>query len=98
MGNAPKNAKSKSGLCLGFQHIREKGPRTALENAINEWTEIEIADADSPVFGWSAGLVKDSIRNYHASAMVATKTRYFPLHLRNIAGWFIDDVLFPYDL
>ena len=50
------------------------------------------------IFGWNAGLVKDSIRNYHASALVCTPSHYFPLHMRNIAGWFLDNVLMPYVL
>ena len=90
--------KTRDELKNGFQHIRKNSPKTALDNAIIEWTETEVADSDSPIFGWSAGLVKESIRSYHASAMVATKATFFPLHMCNIAGWFLGDVLTPYVL
>ena len=93
-----KVRKTRQRINSGFQHIRKNSPKTSLDNAIIEWTETELADSESPIFGWSAGLVKESIKSYRSSAMVATKTTFFPLHMRNIAGWFLDDVLIPYVL
>ncbi|CAE7628081.1 unnamed protein product [Symbiodinium sp. CCMP2592] len=46
-----------------------------------------------PLHGWSAGLVKECLRNHSASNVYARPVTNFFLTLHDVAGWFFDDVL-----
>ena len=58
---AKAKVKAKSDLDGGFAYCRAEGPRSNVHNRQIEWTEIEIHREDSLTFGWSAGLVKESL-------------------------------------
>ena len=49
--------KETSDLQKGF----DCGPRPNMHSRHTEWTEIEIHKEGSPIFVWSAGLVKESL-------------------------------------
>ena len=68
----PKEKKPASTLQAGFDFIRAEGPRTKIGNRQVEWAEIEVNRTDGPLSGWSAGLVKECLRN-HSNSQVYSK-------------------------
>ena len=87
--------KAPSDLQVGFDYIRKEGPRTNCNNKQTEWTEIEIHRPDSPIFGWSAGLVEKSLKGYASSNVFAEPVTQFYMTMYDLQGWFLDDVLIP---
>eukprot|EP00438_Fugacium_kawagutii_P031852 Skav230348 [mRNA] locus=scaffold25:300997:302825:- [translate_table: standard] len=87
--------KAKSDLEDGFSHIRNEGPRSNIHNRQTEWTEIEIHRQDSPIFGWSAGLVKESLKGYASTNVFAEPVTDFYLTLHDLREWFLHDCLYP---
>ena len=87
--------KETSDLQKGFDFIRSSGPRSNMHNRQTEWTEVEMHKEGSPIFGWSAGLVKESLRGYANSNVFADSTSNFFVTLRDLQGWFLHDVLVP---
>ncbi|CAE7386029.1 unnamed protein product [Symbiodinium sp. CCMP2592] len=80
-------------LQSGFAYIKANGPRSNIGNQQIEWAVIETRRTDSPLHGWSAGLVKECLRG-HASGIVYAKTMNdFYLTLHDLAAWFLDDVV-----
>ena len=72
-----------------------KKPKTAIHNRQTEWTEIEIHREDSPIFGWSAGLVKESLKGYGSSNVFVEPVADFFLTLKDLRAWFLEDCLAP---
>ena len=57
----------------GLLYIRVEGPQSNVHNRRTEWTELESHREDGPIFDWSAGLVKESLKNYaSANGLVET--------------------------
>ena len=52
----------------GFDYIRSNGPIGPDQNQNVEWTEIERNRPESPIFGWQAGLIKESLANLTSGA------------------------------
>ena len=88
-----KEKKPANALQAGFDFIRNEGPRTNIGNRQVEWAEIEVNRTDGPLSGWSAGLVKECLRNHSNSQVYSKPQTDFYLTLYDIAGWFLDDVL-----
>lgn len=88
-------AKPKTALEEGFAFIRDEGPRSNIHNRQTEWTEIEIHREDSPIFGWSAGLVKESLKGYGSSNVFVEPVADFFLTLKDLRAWFLEDCLAP---
>ena len=89
--NKPKQ--DQNDLRVGFDYIRAQGPKTNVNNQQTEWAEIETHRSDSPLNGWSAGLVKECLRSLSTGNVHAKPDHKFPLTLHDIAGWFLGDVL-----
>ncbi|CAE7258973.1 unnamed protein product [Symbiodinium sp. CCMP2592] len=90
----PRPVKEDCGdLQAGFDYIREFGPKSNMGNGQTEWAEIETRRLGGPLHGWSAGLVKECLRNHSASNVYARPVTNFFLTLHDVAGWFFDDVL-----
>ncbi|CAE7517592.1 unnamed protein product, partial [Symbiodinium sp. CCMP2456] len=89
--NKPKQ--DKSDLRVGFDYIRAQGPKTNVNNQQTEWAEIETHRSDSPLYGWSAGLVKECLRSLSTGNVYAKPDHKFPLTLHDIAGWFLDEAI-----
>ena len=47
----------------GFDYIKANGPIGSDQNQNVEWSEIERNRPESPIFGWQAGLIKESLAN-----------------------------------
>ncbi|CAK8996450.1 unnamed protein product [Durusdinium trenchii] len=88
-------AKEKSALELGFDYIKTNGPRSNMGNRQTEWAEIETHREGSPIFGWTAGLVKESLRGYANSNIFVEPTHnYFPT-MHDLSNLFLEEVLCP---
>ena len=89
---APKASKDREACNNGFRFIAEaaKRLRSNAHNEQTEFAEIETNDPDSVLFGWSAGLVKESLRNHAKGANLARVIQYYPLTLADIVGWLFD--------
>ena len=90
-----KPPKAKTALELGFDHIKKNGPRSNMGNRQTEWAEIEIHREESPIFGWTAGLVKESLRGYANSNIFVEPTYNYFLTMYDLSSWFLEDVVFP---
>jgi hypothetical protein len=64
-------------------------------NAQLEWAEIAVAAEDSPVYGWSVGLVERSLRNRSASCTQVKPSNFFVVTIFDFARWFLDGVIVP---
>ena len=95
MASKKATKKAQSDLQRGFDWIRDEGPRSNCNNRQTERTEIEIHREDSPIFGWSAGLVEKSLKGYASSNVFAEPVTQYYLTLKDLQGWFLDDVLIP---
>jgi hypothetical protein len=87
--------KEKCALEQGFDYIKTQGPKSNMANRQTEWAEIEIHREDSPIFGWTAGLVKESLRGYANSNIFVEPTYNFFLTIYDLRSWFLEEVLFP---
>ena len=87
--------KNKTALQTGFDFIKEGGPRTNMRNRQTEWTEMEIHREGGPIFGWSAGLVKESLRGCSSSNVFVVPTTNFFLTLHDLNAWVLHDILAP---
>lgn len=90
--SATKTAQS---LQQGFDFIRQQGPRSNCNNRQTEWTEIEIHRDESPIFGWSSGLVEKSLKGYASANVFAEPVTNYFLTLHDLRPWFLHDVLIP---
>ena len=67
--------------------------RSNFRNEQTEFAEIETNDPDTPIFGWSEGLVKESLRNQSKGANLARAISYYPFTLADVVGWLFDLIL-----
>ena len=91
----PKKQRAQSELMKGFDHIKEaaadmSGPS---DNKFVIWTECQISDEASPVFGWDRGLVMSSLKNHHGDDALVQEDKSYPLTLAHLAGWYLDEIV-----
>ena len=92
----PKNkSKDKSALEQGFSYIQSEGPKSNMNNQWTEWAEIEVNREESPIYGWSTGLVKESLKGYATGNVFVQPTFNFYLTMHDLSAWFLEDVIFP---
>ena len=77
----------------GFLFIKERGPKANNMNQFLEWTEDQVNTPESPVYWWERNIVKESLRNYSQGKMLAKTLDVYPLTLRDVAPWFLYNVL-----
>jgi hypothetical protein len=65
------------------------------DNKFVVWTECQINDENSPLFGWDRGLVMISLKNHHGDQAICQADVSFPLTLYDLAGWFLDEIVIP---
>lgn len=71
--------KSKEEIEAGFLFIKEDAPRTNFDNEQMMWVQIQLNDAESPIFGWKDGVINAALSTYKTSANLAHKQTYYPL-------------------
>lgn len=77
----------------GYQFIRDHGPRSNNRNQFMEWTGEQVLLPGGPLEGWHEGKVTEALRNYYRGRQNAKTLQYWPLTLKSLTGWFLDDVL-----
>ena len=101
---APKPAKAKSTESLsvderrhklqaGFDYIEKEGPKANLNKYFTIWTEMNVIDESSPVFGWRKDLVQTSLAKYAMSTQLQMKRDDWPLTLKQFKTWLVMQVL-----
>ena len=89
----PTKNKEKSSLEKGFAYIKSDGPKSNMNNL--RGAEIEVNREDSPIYGWSAGLVKESLKGDASANVFARPTKNFFLTIHDLSAWFLKDILLP---
>ncbi|CAK0862483.1 unnamed protein product, partial [Prorocentrum cordatum] len=79
----------------GFRFIEEFGPRANNRNQFVEWTDEKINDESSPIFGWQAGEVKESLRNYASGSVGAKTLERWAVTLKRFHPFVFDHVVVP---
>ena len=77
----------------GFEYIREHGPCSNSSGEFVIFADIETRRKDSPIHGWDRGTVKEFLRALLQGRMNAQVLTFFPLTLKDITGWVLDEVL-----
>ena len=54
------------------------------QNQNVEWSELERSNPDSPLYGWNAGVIKESLSNLTRGKACAVAQGAFPLTLRDV--------------
>ena len=78
---------------VGYQFIRDHGPRSNNRNQFMEWTDEQVHLAGGPLEGWHEGKVKEALHNYYRGRQNAKTLEYWPLTLKSFSAWFLDDVV-----
>lgn len=90
----PAKSKSETQVNEGFDFIEQHAPRQNSRNQMTRWVEIQINSPESPLHGWSAGLVEKCARNLASSKDLALVTHKYPLTLKAIRGYWLDNVFY----
>lgn len=89
-----KVSKDVESIKAGYDYLRKCGPRGNNSLEQSEWAEIQVVTEGSPLYGWSAAAVESRLRTLSAASSTARTVEMFPLTLKDVAGWFLDDVLY----
>ncbi|CAK0865469.1 unnamed protein product [Prorocentrum cordatum] len=79
----------------GNRIIEEFGPRANNRNQFAEWTSGKINDEHSPIFGWQAAEVKESLRNCARGSVGAGALERWAVALKRIHPFALDNVAAP---
>ena len=79
----------------GYRYIEKFGPKANNRNQFNIWTDDNVLDESSPVFGWSPALVKESLANYAKGRDGANIIDRWPLTLSKLHPDVFNKVMLP---
>lgn len=79
----------------GYRFIEEFGPRANNRNQFVEWTDEKINDEKSPIFGWQAAEVKESLRNYASGSVGARTLERWAVTLKRFHPFVFDHIVVP---
>ena len=92
-----KPTATQQSLQEGFLYIKENGPRANNQNQMTEWCEMEIVEGSgTPIEGWNRDLVMSSLRNHASGGLTATSLTGYPITLRDMHRWVLDEVVVPF--
>ena len=92
-----KPSASQQTLQDGFLFIKDNGPRSNNQNQMTEWCEMQIVEGSGSVIeGWSRDLVMSSLKNYASGSMASTSLMEYPVTLRDVRRWVLDEVVVPF--
>jgi hypothetical protein len=80
----------------GYHFIRTRGPKANNNNQFVEWTDDQIHDEASPIYGWHAGEVKESLSNYAKGKSGAKTIERWFLTLKDFEPEFLYKVVIPF--
>ena len=92
-GSNPKRATDKDLIQKGFTFIKEKGPKSNIDNKATIFAQVQTNKEGSPIFGWSQQLVEKSCLNYGKGDIAARKASFWHLTLKDISTWFLNNIL-----
>ncbi|CAK0791735.1 unnamed protein product, partial [Prorocentrum cordatum] len=79
----------------GCRYIEKYGPRANNKNQFVEWTDEMIHDENSPMFGWMASDVKESLRNYAPGTVGARTLGRWAVTLKRFDPSLFDRIVVP---
>ncbi|CAK0807876.1 unnamed protein product, partial [Prorocentrum cordatum] len=79
----------------GYRFIEEFGPRANSRDQFAEWTDEQINDERSPIFGWQAAEVKESLRNCASGSDGAKTLERWAVALKHSHLFVFDNVVIP---
>ena len=94
--NPQPQLRSPDELVEGFAYIKEFGPLGSDENQNVEWAETQRATQESPLHGWSVGLIKESLGNITRGRTTAQAQKYYPVTLKDIKSPILQDLVIPF--
>ncbi len=77
----------------GFAYIKENAPSSNNDNQFMEWSELQVLDPSSKLYGWDKGEVERAVRSRAAGKQTARTIDTWILTLKDIKGWFLDFAL-----
>ena len=80
---------------LGFALLKKKALRRMLIMRRLNGLRLKRMTQTDLIFGWSASLVKESLRNHAKGRNLARAIYHYPLTLVAIVGWFFDIGMVP---
>ena len=96
MKNKAEKVRTPEELRLGFDHIKEYGPLGTDENQNVEWAESQRADIESPLYGWNASIIKESLGNITRGRATAQAQKYYPVTLKDVKSAVLQDLVIPF--
>ena len=79
----------------GYRYLEKYGPRANNKNQFVEWTDEMIHDENSPIFGWMASDVKESLHNYASGAAGARTLERWAVTLKRFDPFLFDRIVVP---
>ncbi|CAK0808384.1 unnamed protein product [Prorocentrum cordatum] len=79
----------------GYRFKEEFGPRANNRDQFVEWTDEQINDEKSPIFGWQASEVKESLRNYASGSVGARTLERWAITLKRFHPFVFDNIVAP---
>ena len=83
-----KDLESADQINLGYDWIEENAPKQKSSCKQLRWIDIERQRPESPVYGWTAGRISNSIHTLRESGQQADTEEYYPLCFGHIEPWF----------
>ncbi|CAK0837032.1 unnamed protein product, partial [Prorocentrum cordatum] len=79
----------------GYRFIEEFGPRANNRNLFAGWTDEQVNDEQSPIFGRQAAEVKESLRNYASGSVGARTLERWAVTLERPHPFAFDNIVAP---
>ena len=79
----------------GYDFIQEHGPKGTSQNQNMRWADVQRHDATSPIYGWTAGLIKEALHNLTAGKSLAQLIDKYPVSLHDVKNFVLLRVLQP---
>ena len=79
----------------GYKFLRERGPKTNVKNQFVEWTDEQIHDPDSPIYGWTSCEVKESLVNYAKASVGARTLDKWAVTLKKFHPYLFEQIVVP---
>eukprot|EP00971_Amphidinium_carterae_P025992 512628-Amphidinium_carterae.1 len=76
--------RSHAEIDAGFAHINENAPTGFQRNQNLAWLEKELRNAESPIYGWDRGPVKEAMKNKMCARGLAEDITAFPVCLHDL--------------
>ena len=79
----------------GFAFLRNYGPKCNNQNQFIEWTEHQVNEPSSAIYGWAPALVKESLKNNAAGKVGAKTIERWAISLKKFHPQVLDKIVIP---